>query len=216
MQNIILLHGFASSGNSTKARFLRQKFVNSTDVSFHAFDFNPTPIDFEFMTVTGMINRLRQTIVDRQLENASLIGSSMGALVGLNYAHRYGGIDRLLLLAPALSYFSGSREEEAARDLDPNRTELVQHYAFDQKIPLRAEIDIDGLLYRVPVPPPVPITIIHGRFDDVVPIAHSQNYAEKYPEQVNLIEVDADHPLHDQLDVMWHQIQQFLLGNVDR
>lgn len=212
MQNIILLHGFASSGNSTKARFLRPKFEKYPNSSFHAFDFNPTPTDFEYMTVTGMINRLRQTIVDRQLENVSLIGSSMGALVGLNYAHRYGGIDRLLLMAPALSYFSGSREEEVARTLDPNQTELVQHYAFEQKIPLRAEMDIDGLLYRVPVPPPVPITIIHGRFDDVVPIAHSQKYAAQYPDHVNLIAVDADHPLHDQLDVMWQQVQQYLIG----
>ncbi len=211
MQNIILLHGFASSGNSTKARFLRQKFEKSADISFHAFDFNPTPTDFEYMTVTGMINRLRQTIVERQLNNVSLIGSSMGALVGLNYAHRYGAINRLLLMAPALSYFSGSREEAAARDQDPNRTQLVHHYAFDQKIPLRAEIDIDGLLYRVPVPPPVPITIIHGRLDDVVPITHSRQYTAQYPDQVHLIEVDADHPLNDQLDVMWQQIQQFLL-----
>ena len=212
MQNIILLHGFASSGNSTKARFLRQKFQNSTEAAFHAFDFNPTPTDFEYMTTTGMINRLRQFIVDRRTENLSLIGSSMGALVALNYTHRYGGVNRLLLMAPALSYFSGSREEAAARDLDPNQTDLVTHYAFNNEIPLRKEIDIDGLLYRQPVPPPVPITIIHGRFDDVVPIKHSQQYAADYADRVNLIEVDADHPLNDQLDLMWQQIQHFLLG----
>jgi pimeloyl-ACP methyl ester carboxylesterase len=209
LQNIILLHGFASSGNSTKARFLRQQFHSTPDVTFHAFDFNPTPTDFTYMTVTGMINRLRQYIVERQLENLSLIGSSMGALVGLNYSNRYGGVHRLLLMAPALSYFSGSREEFAAREVDPNETELVQHYAFNKMLPLRNEINVDGLLYRLPVPPPVPITIIHGRFDDVVPIKHSQQYAAQYPDQVNLIEVDSEHTLNDQLDLMLQQIQQF-------
>ena len=211
MQHIISLHGFASSGNSTKARFLRQKFAGLPNVTVHAIDFNPTPTDFEYMTVTGMINRLRQYILDRKLAAPLLIGSSMGALVGLNYAHRFGGVNRLLLMAPALSYFSGSREEEAAGTIDPEQTQLVQHYAFETEIPLRCAIDVDGLLYRQRVPPPAPITIIHGRFDDVVPIAHSREYAAQYPAQVKLIEVDSDHPLHDQLDLMWQQVQTFLL-----
>ncbi|MCP5096253.1 MAG: alpha/beta fold hydrolase [Chloroflexi bacterium] len=208
-KNIILLHGFASSGNSGKAKFLREKFKDNPDINFHAFDFNPTPKDFEYMTVTGMINRLRQTILSQQLDTVSLLGSSMGGLVGLHYAQQYGNVDNLLLLAPALSYFIRNGEEEAARQVDPAESELFEHYAFGAKIPLRAAIDVDGLLYRKKIAPPLPLVIVHGRSDDVVPIQHSQQYQAQFPDQVRLLAVDSGHRLSDQHDLIWSEISKF-------
>ena len=83
-ETVLLLHGFASSGNSTKAQYLRERFKALPNVDFHAVDFNPTPRDFEYMTVTGMINRLRQYVLDHDFQRVFIVGSSMGALVGLN------------------------------------------------------------------------------------------------------------------------------------
>ncbi len=216
MKHVILLHGFLSSGKSGKALFLHKKIQSIPNVRFHPFDFNPTPKDFEYMTVSGMINRLRQYIIDQEIETCTLIGSSMGALVALNYAHRFGdghrfgGVKQLLLLAPLLSYFSGSRDDESDVPTDPNQIEMVQHYGFDQLLPLRAEIDIDGLLYKNHVPPPASIKIIHGRFDEVIPLHHSQTYAAHYPNQVQLIETDSDHRLSNRLDLMWQTMTQIL------
>ena len=82
-KKILSLHGFASSGRSAKAQFFRKKFKPFPQVEFHAFDFNPTPMDFKYMTITGLINRLRQYLLDHDLGSVSLIGSSMGALVGM-------------------------------------------------------------------------------------------------------------------------------------
>jgi len=195
-QTVMLLHGFASSGNSGKAQFLREKFKSLPNVYFHAFDFNPTPTDFEHMTITGMINRLRQYLVDRPQERLILVGSSMGALVGLNYAHRFGGVSRLLMLAPALSYWGDMGEVDIR----------VFHFGFDKEIPLRADFGRDGVLYAQPVPPPAPLTIIHGRRDDVVPIANSRRYAAQYPDQVQLIDVDSGHRLSDQKDLIWEHL----------
>jgi len=199
-QTVILLHGFASSGNSGKAQFLREKFKTLPHVDFHAFDFNPTPTDFEYMTITGMINRLRQYLVDRPRARLVLVGSSMGALVGMNYAHRFGEVSRLLLLAPALSYFGNMAETDIK----------VFHFGFNREIPLRADFDRDGALYTQPVPPPAPLTIIHGRHDDVVPIANSRRYAAQYPDQVQLIDVDSDHRLSDQLNLIWQHLRAAL------
>ena len=42
--------------------------------------------------------------------------------------------------------------------------------------------------------PPAPITIVHGRGDDVIPIDVSREYAEAHP-GVKLVEVDDDHRL---------------------
>lgn len=193
-ETVLLLHGFASSGNSTKAQYLRERFKALPHVDFHAPDFNPTPRDFEYMTITGMINRLRQYVLDHDFRRVFIVGSSMGALVGLNYAHRFGGVSRMLLLAPALSY------------LGFERLDRVFHYGFNQELPLRDDLYVDGSLYAEPAPPPVPVTIVHGRRDDVVPIANSRQYAVLYPEKVELIELDADHQVNDHLDFIWERL----------
>jgi pimeloyl-ACP methyl ester carboxylesterase len=163
-KTVLFLHGFASSGQGTKAQFLKEKFARLSQVAFHAFEFNPTPKDFEYMTITGLINRLRQYLLDQQSKKLSLIASSLGALVGLNYVHRFGE-----------GYFH-----------------------------------TDGLHYRQPVPPPVPVMIIHGQKDEVIPIAHSRQYVASFPEKTQLIEVDSDHRLNDQLEFIWKQAQLFI------
>jgi pimeloyl-ACP methyl ester carboxylesterase len=183
-------------------------------VAFHAIEFNPTPTDFEYMTLTGLINRLRQYILDHDQDNISLIGSSLGALVGLHYAHRFGGVDRMLLLAPALSYLAGRRSRAEFEQWKREGSVKVAHYAFQQEVPLRYDYHLDGLRYLEAVPPPAPLMIIHGRKDEVVPIEHSREYAAEFPDQVQLVEVDSDHRLNDRLDLIWGQVQVFLLGQL--
>jgi len=101
-KTVLLLHGFTSSGQSTKAQYFREKLKVFPQVEFHAIDFNPTPTDFEYVTTTGRINRLRQYVLDHALGNISIIGSSYGGLIALHYAHRFGGVEKMLLLAPRL------------------------------------------------------------------------------------------------------------------
>jgi pimeloyl-ACP methyl ester carboxylesterase len=209
---VLLLHGFASSGDSTKARYFGARFKALPHVAFHAIDFNPTPKDFEYLTVTGMVNRLRQFVLDRDLGGVWMIGSSMGALVGLHYARRFGGVERMLLLAPVLSYGSFGASEQALQGWREEGTVQVPHYGFDAQLPLRYDFHADGLQYARPVPPPAPMLIIHGRKDDTVPISGSREYAASYPDRVRLIEVDADHLLHDQLALAWEQVGAFLLA----
>ncbi len=104
MTTVMYLHGFCSSAKSTKADFLAQHLAGLPDVQVEAFDFNPTPVDFEYMTVTGCIDRLRQYLLERTSEDICFVGSSLGGLVALHYASRYPGVAGMLLLAPAISY----------------------------------------------------------------------------------------------------------------
>ena len=106
-KTILYLHGFASSGTSTKARFFREKLKALPEAEYHAMDFNPAPSDFEYVTTTGLINRLRQSVLDHGLARFSIIGSSYGGLIALHYAHRYGAVEKMLLLAPGLFWLSG-------------------------------------------------------------------------------------------------------------
>lgn len=211
---VIFLHGFASSAQGTKARYLRARFAARPEFAFHAIDFNPTPRDFEWLTVTGMINRLRQFILDRALGRVTLIGSSMGGLVGLNYAHRFGEVDRLLLLAPALVYLSGLRTNEAEAEWRERASGDVFHYAFERPVPLRYDLQVDGCLYAESPAPPAPITIVHGRGDATIPIQQSRDYAARYPQQVTLHEFESDHTLNDRLDAIWTILTEQLSTNL--
>jgi len=109
---IVYLHGFASSTRSTKAQYLGSRFAARPQVDFYAPDFNPSPKDFEYMTTTGQIARLRQYVLDQGLQRFSIIGSSYGGLVAVHYAHRLGGVDKMLLLAPGLRWLSGGLSDE--------------------------------------------------------------------------------------------------------
>ena len=211
MKTVVLLHGFASSSQSTKAQYLKEKFGIYPQVEFHAFDFNPTPRDFEYVTITGMINRLRQYLLNHLQGQVSLIGSSVGALVALNYAHRFGQVDRMFLLAPALFHQTGDMSDKEFERWKNEGTSLFPHYAFNKDLPLRYDFVTDGLSYGKPVPPAAPTLVIHGRRDDVISIDNSRDYAAAY-DQVQLIEVDSEHTLNDQLPFIWGQVQSFLLS----
>jgi pimeloyl-ACP methyl ester carboxylesterase len=211
---ILLVHGFASSSRSRKAGFFGPKFEAHPAVAFHAIDMNPTPPDFEYMTVTGQINRLRQYILDHELEPLRLIGSSLGGLVCLHYAHRFGGVERLLLLAPATVLHP---REDALEDVTRWKTAgtvPVYHYGFERELPLRYDFELDGLHYRESVPAATRTLIVHGRDDTAVPIQHSRSYARRYGDLTRLIEVNAGHDLNPHLPSIWQQAEEFLLGNL--
>lgn len=210
-KTLIFLHGFLSSAQGTKVQFLRQKLTSEVMVAFHAIEFNPTPRDFEFMTVTGQVNRVRQYVLDYRLEAVSLIGSSLGGLVALHYAYRYGGVTRLLLLAPALWYDLDRTPAADLKAWEISGRRRLWHDAFQAELPLHYDYHLDRLRFNPPPPPPVETVIIHGFNDEVVSIDGSRRYAAAYPERVRLVEVDSDHRLSDQLDLMWREVRSALI-----
>lgn len=211
-RQVLFLHGFASSAQSTKARYFRQKFESLPQTECHTIDFNPTPRDFEYVTTTGMVNRLRQYVLDRHLDAFYIIGSSYGGLVAIHYAHRFGGVRRMLLLAPGLRWLSGGLSGEQLEAWRKTGAAPVYHYDFRAEVPVRYDLQADGLRYLTPIPPATDMVIIHGTSDTAVPIDDSRAYAAEHPEAVKLLEVDADHDLNGHLDLAWEYVESFLLG----
>jgi pimeloyl-ACP methyl ester carboxylesterase len=212
IRTIAYLHGFLSSGQSTKARFLRERLESWSEVAYHVIDLNPTPRDFETMTTTGQINRVRQYVLDHNLSDFGLVGSSFGGLIALHYAHRFAGVTGMLLLAPAVVWLSGGLSEEELRAWEEAGTAKLYHPAFDKEVPIHYDLQRDGLAYLEPVAPAAPAVIIHGREDTTVPIAHSRSYVNAYSDSVQLIEVEADHDLNSYLDLIWETTKSFLMG----
>lgn len=209
-RNLIFLHGFASSSNSTKALYLARRMENIPGVRFLVPDFNPTPKDFEYLTVTGMINRLRQYLIDNGAVQSDLIASSLGSLVALHYARMFGAVERIVLLAPVLSYGSLPFAREMLAQWEREGMTEIAHYGLPGKIPLRYDFHLDGLHYHDPVPPPAPLLILHGRSDEIMPVSGSRSYASEYPEMVRLVELDSDHGLLDRLETIWEHISGLL------
>ncbi|MGC2063745.1 MAG: YqiA/YcfP family alpha/beta fold hydrolase [Thermodesulfovibrionales bacterium] len=211
-KTILHLHGFASSGHSAKALYLKERLGGIPGVEFLVPDFNPTPRDFEFMTVTGMINRLRQYILDRNLNNISISASSLGCLLALHYARIFGEVKKLLLLAPVLSYSALPFPEELFVQWEKEGSIKVPHFGFKEDLPLRYDFHRDGLAYSERVSPPAPVRILHGKNDVTISIQNSRDYAADYPDQVTLVEFDSDHALLDCLDAIGGHAASFLVS----
>lgn len=209
---ILHLHGFASSGHSAKALYLRERLADIHGVEFLVPDFNPTTRDFEFLTVTGMINRLRQYILDRDLGQIHISASSLGCLIALHYAHRFGGVKNLLLLAPVLSYRALPFPDELFALWEKEGSIKVPHFGFKEDLMLRYDFHRDGLAFAEQIPPPVPLTILHGKNDATIRIQNSREYTAEYPDRVALVELDSDHALLDCLDVIGAYAASFLVS----
>lgn len=205
------MHGFASSGQSTKARYFREKCEALAQIDYHAINFTPTPRDFEYVTTTGLVNRLRQYVLDYDLKAVGIIGSSYGGLVAIHYTYRFGDVEWMLLLAPGLRWLSGGLSEEQLEAWKTADAAPVYHEEFQREVPVRYDLQVDGMNYSEPIPPVAPTKIIHGKRDTTVPIEDSRAYAAKYPDKVQLSEVEADHDLNNHLDYVWEHVQSFLL-----
>lgn len=206
-RSILFLHGFASSDQATKAKYLRERLETEAGLRLHAINFNPTLTDFEWMTPTGMINRVRQYVLDHDLEPLAILGSSLGGLVTMNYAHRYGSVEKIVLFAPLLRWTPILSPEEMAR-WEEEGSIRVSHYALPGKPPLRFDFQVDGRRYSEWVPPAAPTIIIHSRDDGIVPIAGSRAYAAQYPDRVRLLELkSAGHDMNEHLPTIWEQVR---------
>jgi pimeloyl-ACP methyl ester carboxylesterase len=152
-------------------------------------------------------------VVDHHLGEFSVIGSSYGGLIALHYAHRFGGIEKMLLLAPGLRWLSGGLSEEELEQWEEAGALPVLHYGFEKEIPIRYDLQADGIRYLEFISPPAPILIIHGCNDTKVPTDHSRKYAADFPDRVGLVEVNADHDLNGHLPFIWEHVQSFLLSD---
>lgn len=214
--HFLYLHGFASSGRSTKAAYLAAK-LRGLGHELHAPDFNEP--DFSTLTITRMIGQVTTAIEALPDGPITLIGSSLGGFVAVQVARLRSGdsrhpIARLVLLAPALE-FSGNRTRELGdRGLEEWKSTgrlNVFHYGFGRLMPVHYDLYSDACGYDcMHAALAMPILVFQGRRDTAVDPARVEGWARDRP-NVEFHLLDDDHQLTASLDQIWTSMS----GHID-
>ena len=205
---VVYLHGFASSPQSTKARFFAEKFAHAR-VPFAAPALDAG--DFQNLTVSAQLQ-----IVDAAAskgERPVLMGSSLGGYLAALYAAQHPrSVDRLILLAPAFRFQERWRARLSPQELEQWKQQgwaPIYHYRAkaDQRLGYRfledaAKFDPTPDFHQRAL-------ILHGTEDKVVPYQGSYDFALEHA-RPRLVPFNAGHELTDVLDGLWRETAAFL------
>jgi len=207
---LIYLHGFASSAQSSKAGFFRQKAA-ARGIDLVTPDFNQP--DFASLTISRMIAQASEAIAAAP-EPVVLIGSSLGGFVAVQVAaSEPSRVARVILLAPALDFSANRLRDLGDRGLDEwRRTDTLNvfHYGYGRMMPLRYSLYEDATRYDAfGAHVPQPIQIFQGTRDTAVDPETVRRWAAART-NVELHLLDDDHQLIASLEPMWREMTCFL------
>jgi alpha-beta hydrolase superfamily lysophospholipase len=217
--DVIYLHGFVSSPESSKARALGERLARC-GVRVQCPDLNQP--DFGTLTVSRMVAQV-EALVAGAGAPVVLVGSSLGAFVALHVAQRQTergrhadvspGVTRLVLLAPALDFghrgMTGVSPEGLDRWRVTNQLE-VEHYAEGRRRHVHYALYADAQRYdSFTTTTALPTLILQGSQDAVVDPAMVQRFAAGRA-HVRLVSLDDDHQLTASLDRVWQELADFL------
>lgn len=204
------LHGFASSPESTKARFFAERLAER-GVTLVTPDLNAP--DFTTMTMSRMLEQLTDA-VSHSGGRATLIGSSLGAALAILAAGRMKtDVERLVLMAPAVMLAKPGRSLVSPDEIAQWKRDGARaffHYGFNEERLLNYEFYVDSLRHDVyEVEFAQPALIFQGRQDAVVDYESVEAFASTR-DNVRLVSLDDDHQLTASLPLIWRETEAFL------
>ena len=208
---VFYLHGFASSAQSTKARFFAER-LGERGVTVHCPDFNEP--DFATLTLTRMLKQLGDALT-RVQGPVTLMGSSLGGTLAVLAASRFASrVDRLVLLAPAVMFAKPGHHLLPPERVDEWRRRGALpffHYAYNEERLLNVEFYEDSLRYDAfNTAFDQPAMIFQGLRDASVDSRTVEAFAKTRP-NVTLALLDDDHQLIASLPRIWDDLQPFLV-----
>ena len=208
---IVYLHGFASSSQSTKARYFHER-LEPLGKRLVCPDFNGP--EFRTLTMTRMLEQVEQVLPQGGQAPVALIGSSLGGTLAVLAAERFGSrIDRLVLMAPAVMFAKPGHHL-----LPPERIEEWRrrgslpffHYGAGEEQALDFSFFEDSLRYDAfGAQFSQPTLVFQGLQDRSVDPRTVEEFARSRS-NVTLSLLDDDHQLTASLPLMWDAIGQFL------
>ena len=207
---VFYLHGFASSGQSSKAAFFAAK-LRPYGVELVAPDFNEP--DFTSLTITRMLDQVGREI-ERTSGPVALIGSSLGGFVAVHAATRWPArVARLVLLAPAVDLRAqrlGDLGDRGLAEWKASGQTMVFHYAYGRMMPVGYALYEDARQYdAMNAALDLPIQVFQGSRDTAVSPQLVEAWAAARP-NVELHMLDDDHQLLGSLEYIWDRMRNFL------
>ena len=207
--NYLYLHGFASSPQSTKARYMQQKFAE-LGLTLHVPDLNLT--DFSTVTLSEQLEYLDRTYLYNN-EPIIVLGSSLGGFLALQLAAKSLLVQKLILLAPAFGFshrIAKALGEENVTKWQQDGIREFYHYGLKRNVNLQFQFFVDAQKYSEEnLTRSLSMLIFHGIHDEVVPASLSEEFAKRRS-QVTLKLLNDDHALGKDLDSIWQDTKQFL------
>lgn len=216
----IYLHGFASSPESTKAKYFRDRF-SCLGIDLKIPDLNQN--DFSRLSLTRQLHQIETEFLQtkplqsatekvKKLGEVTIVGSSFGGLTAAWLAQRQLSVKQIVLLAPAFQFLSHWLPLLGQQQLEKWQSEKylpIYHYREQRYLPLNYQFVVDMAQYpEEKLMRSVPALVLHGKYDTIIPIQASRNFAANRP-WVKLIELEDDHSLGNVLAEIWEAIQKF-------
>jgi len=201
---VLFAHGFEGSPTGSKPTYMRE-----------AFGWEVTAPK---MSELGWSIASQTELLIKHLDEGEydlVVGSSMGGLAAANASSMRPNEDiRLLLIAPAFG-LAENWEGMGETGRSAWKTTGERRYTgFELDIVLPWEFMESAERMSWPIPAHS-TAILHGRFDEVVPISYSRKVEESC-ENVTLYETDDGHRMKDSLSVIQEVVSELMDGFVSR
>ncbi len=184
----VFVHGYRSDCDGSKAHALASH-ANQRRYSWVRFDLTGhgrSDGDFARFTITAALRDLQTVLEKLAPRPVVLVGSSLGGWLSVLAARRAPRrIREMLLIAPAFNFVQQILAEMPASELAQWRRDGVRGFSDPYQgttYTLGNDIvdDVDRYdVLREPVRLACPVTILHGRHDEVVPVANSVRFADQ-------------------------------------
>lgn len=209
---IVYLHGFASSPQSTKARFFAEKFAQAA-IPFAAPALDAG--DFQNLTVSAQMQIVDAAASqgEERAERPVLMGSSLGGYLAALYAANHPrSVDRLILLAPAFRFLERWRARLSPQELEQWKQQgwaPIYHYGAKADQRLGYQFLEDATKFEATPDFHQRALILHGTEDKVVPYQGSYDFALEHA-RTRLVPFHSGHELTDVMEGLWRETAAFL------
>jgi len=209
-RQVVYLHGFASSPNSTKVGYFRERF-REHGIELRCPDLNEP--EFRTLTLTRMLDHLRAELAAAAAP-ATLIGSSLGGTLAVLAAATYPNrVERLVLMAPAVMFAKPGHHllpPERIQEWRRRGALPIFHYAYNAERDLEFGFYDDSLRHDAfGAAFEQPTLIFQGLHDASVDHRTVEAFA-RTRDNVTLSLLDDDHQLIASLPRMWTDMRAFL------
>jgi pimeloyl-ACP methyl ester carboxylesterase len=195
--SLIYLHGLGEGGpQDLKAEHCRT-WAEAHNVSFVAPDLNQP--SFESLTISAQVKAI-ELLLNTLAAPAVLVGTSLGGLVAVAATRRITGdlrhrVKNLILLAPAF----GFARRRLSVDQSPSRQNsntIIWSSALGRWVRLGPQLleDLPAWVEADTWTLDIPMYLLHGLRDEVVPKSESEAFVARNPD-ARLLIIDDDHNL---------------------